>query len=322
MSTGSETLAVPDGFDSVGFRRALGSFLTGVTIVTTRDETGAPRGFTANSFTSVSLDPPLVLVCIGDHAFSYETFATCDRFAINVLGADDRDMSNLFASKAPDKFERVAWRPGGDGTPLIEGAIGVFDCTTHDRVVAGDHVILVGLVQDFGAGEGAPLGFHRGGYVALREAEDAVRAIDAGTVRVGAIVEKHGAVLLDRVAGGLRLPRAARLGTADGSEDGSLHAALSERGVSVNLRHVFAAYEDGATQCLFYRGETEAGDETLFTDLATLDWAQIADPAERSMLRRYDQERRTMGFGIYVGGAVSGDVHRLAGSKSETEGRY
>ncbi|TIU20123.1 MAG: flavin reductase family protein, partial [Mesorhizobium sp.] len=115
-------------FDSGEFRRALGSFLTGVTIVTTIGLEGEPRGFTANSFTSVSLDPPLVLVCIAHKALGHPVFATSKSFAINILNEGQKAASGIFASKAPDKFASVDWRPGQTGSPILDGSVACFDC--------------------------------------------------------------------------------------------------------------------------------------------------------------------------------------------------
>ncbi len=294
-------------FDPAAYRHALGSFLTGVTVVAARDAEGAPRGFTANSFTSVSLDPPLILVCIGDHAHSYDVFASCESFAVSVLAAAQRETSNLFASKAPDKFEQADWREGVAGAPIIDDALGWFDCTIHDRVIAGDHLILIGRVEAFGEGEAAPLGFHRGGYVALSDAADARRGGDA--LRVGAIVEQQGAVLLVEEDGQLSLPSADRLGR-DGEDDpGSLIGLLAALGAATALGPLFSAYEQAGIQHLFYRCEAPQEATGRFIAFDQIDWDRITDPAERSMLKRYAGERESLGFGIYLGGAEQGEIH-------------
>ena len=115
--------------DRLELRKALGSFVTGVTVATTIDAEGRPRGLTANSFTSVSLDPPLVLVCVGSSAASHSAFHGCARFAVNVLSQKQQEASMLFASKAPDKFQRTAWRPGTGGMPILHDALGWFQAT-------------------------------------------------------------------------------------------------------------------------------------------------------------------------------------------------
>jgi flavin reductase (DIM6/NTAB) family NADH-FMN oxidoreductase RutF len=153
--------------DPRSLRRALANFVTGVTVVTTTEDGGRPRGFTANSFTSVSLSPPLVLVCIADTAASRAAFDRCAAFAINVLGEAQRPVSDIFASKAADKFARVSWHPGRMGAPLIAGCLARFECGVHDRRQAGDHLVLIGEVASFDAAAGRPLLYGQGGYVPL-----------------------------------------------------------------------------------------------------------------------------------------------------------
>src|SRR3954471_16869964 len=107
--------------DVRALRRALGTFLTGVTVVTTHDASGAPRGITANSFTSVSLDPPLVLFCVDLSAASCEAFAGSGGFAVHILGHDQQELAARFATRSPHKFDGLATRPGTGGAPLLEG---------------------------------------------------------------------------------------------------------------------------------------------------------------------------------------------------------
>lgn len=151
--------------DARALRMVLGRFVTGVTVVTTVDGQGAPRGFTANSFTSVSLDPPLVLVCLATGASSYGAFSSCDGFAVNILADSQQELSRLFASSGGEKFSGTPSRPGITGSPVLEGAHAWIECATHQRVQAGDHVILIGRVVDFSAGEGMPLTYYGGKYL-------------------------------------------------------------------------------------------------------------------------------------------------------------
>ncbi len=149
-------------------RQALGAFATGVTIVTAiAAETGEPVGFTANSFTSVSLDPPLLLVCLAHTAASYRTFREADSFAVNVLAADQEETAMLFATRGADKFGSTNWHPGEMGAPLIEGCLARFDCAMHQRVTAGDHDILMGRVIGFSRHEGEALLYHGGAFQRL-----------------------------------------------------------------------------------------------------------------------------------------------------------
>lgn len=150
-------------------RNAFGQFPTGVTIVTMRSKSGELRGFTANSFTSVSLEPPMLLVCPGRSADSFAAFADAEAFAVNILAQDQRDLSQRFASKGENKFDGVAWQPGSDGQPILTGATAWFECATAQWIDAGDHAILLGEINDFSAGDSLPLGFHQGSYFNLEK---------------------------------------------------------------------------------------------------------------------------------------------------------
>jgi flavin reductase (DIM6/NTAB) family NADH-FMN oxidoreductase RutF len=155
------------GLDPWQFRQALGMFTTGVTVVTTVAPDGSPRGFTANSFTSVSLDPPLILVCIDRGAQSYGAFTQGSGFAVNILTHDQYELSQRFASKTVDKFVDVAWSHGAHGLPLLDGALAWMECRHWRRVTAGDHVVLIGEVIDLGVNPGQPLAFFGSAYGAV-----------------------------------------------------------------------------------------------------------------------------------------------------------
>ena len=142
-------LAAPEfreGSDARTFRDALGCFATGVTIITAMGADGQPIGLTANSFTSVSLDPPLLLVCIANNAGSAAVLEVADRFAVNVLQIGQQPTSNRFASKAEDRFGLTPWEPGEFGTPVLTGSLASFECARHAVHEGGDHFILVGRV--------------------------------------------------------------------------------------------------------------------------------------------------------------------------------
>ena len=151
-------------------REAFGSFLTGVTIVTTVDGDGTPAGFTANSFTSVSLDPPLLLVCLGRTADCFDAFAAADKFAVNILAADQQDLSNLFAQENVEKFTGVGLRENPTGSPILRDSCAWFDCELERQLDGGDHIILLGRVRALGNEQCEPLGFFAGHYVAIAEA--------------------------------------------------------------------------------------------------------------------------------------------------------
>jgi flavin reductase (DIM6/NTAB) family NADH-FMN oxidoreductase RutF len=146
------------------FRRTLSHFASGVTTITTLDADGKPTGLTASAFTSVSLEPPLILVCVDHKSQSYPSIRERGRFAVNVLGLDQEAISKRFASTRPDKFEGVPYRLGEVGVPLVEGALAQLECVTVSAHVAGDHTIFVGRVEQAHVGAGEPLIYFRGRY--------------------------------------------------------------------------------------------------------------------------------------------------------------
>jgi flavin reductase (DIM6/NTAB) family NADH-FMN oxidoreductase RutF len=157
--------AAPPSFSGDDFRAALAMFATGVTIVTARGPGGVPIGLTANSFNSVSIDPPLVLWSLSQLAGSMPSFARGSHYAINILAADQRALAERFATKHVERFEGVAFRPGASGVPLLDGAAAAFECFNRSRYQEGDHVIFVGEVEACTRREGAhPLIFHGGRY--------------------------------------------------------------------------------------------------------------------------------------------------------------
>ncbi len=159
---GAET-GSPD-FDPRELRNALGQFATGVTVITTVAPGGERIGVTANSFTSVSMDPPLVLWCPGRHLRSLPHFERATHFAINVLASDQHELSRRFATPDDDKFAGVPLRTGIAGIPVLEGTLATFECRTVARHEAGDHVIYVGQVERFRHEPASPLVFHGGRY--------------------------------------------------------------------------------------------------------------------------------------------------------------
>ena len=150
------------------FREALGSFATGVTIVTTMDGDGRPVGVTASSFNSVSLDPPLVLWSLARQSNSHDSFCKSGHFAIHVLASNQEGLSNLFAISRTDKFAEVAWSRGQLGSPIIGERAALFECQTKHIYEAGDHTILVGEVVNFAVEDLPPLLFHGGRYAERR----------------------------------------------------------------------------------------------------------------------------------------------------------
>jgi flavin reductase (DIM6/NTAB) family NADH-FMN oxidoreductase RutF len=150
------------------FRHVLAHFATGVTIVTTCDPDQRPTGLTASAFTSVSLDPPLVLVCVDHKSQSFPTLRESGRFGINILHLEHEALSRRFASSRLDKFEGVPFTLGTLGVPLIDQALAHLECRTVNAHVEGDHTIFVGRVESVHVGEGEPLLYYRGRYHRLR----------------------------------------------------------------------------------------------------------------------------------------------------------
>lgn len=303
--------------DPRALRNAFGAFITGVTVVTMLDETGAPRGFTANSFTSVSLNPPLLLVCIAKSSSNLGAFETAAGFAVNILSEAQQIVSQVFSRPAEDRFAAVEWRAGPRGAPILAGVAAWFDCAMHERVDAGDHVILIGRVEAFDRSVESGLGYADGGYFSPTLARRAVAAAAShAAVQVSAIIERDGAILLtERSDGaGLGLPRTA-LGAPIRSA-GRLRDLFDELGVKAAIGFIYAVYEDDAdgAQHIAYRCVAAEGDPTRgeFHPLAALPFDQFADQAEASMLRRFVEESRIGHFGVYFGDQSSGRVEPLA----------
>jgi flavin reductase (DIM6/NTAB) family NADH-FMN oxidoreductase RutF len=157
-------VAEESSMDARHLRNALGRFVTGVTVITTRTADGRLEGLTANSFSAVSLEPPLVLWSLRDTASSLPGFEGSGYFAVNVLGAWQAQISNHFAKRSDDKFKHVVHAPGLGGCPLLFGALATFECTKETSVVGGDHVVFFGRVQRATYREGEPLIFSAGKY--------------------------------------------------------------------------------------------------------------------------------------------------------------
>ncbi|MDT0576089.1 flavin reductase family protein [Croceicoccus sp. F390] len=166
--------------DSRGFRDALGSFATGVTVITTVDQAGGDVGLTASSFNSVSLDPPMVLWSLARTSRNMDAFSNAEHFAVHILAAAQQDLSNRFAKRGEDKFAGLDLERGSSGIPLIKDCAARFECRTRHQYDGGDHVIFVGEVIGFARQASAPLIFHGGNYaLAARIAAELSQSGDA-----------------------------------------------------------------------------------------------------------------------------------------------
>ena len=166
---GAVTELEPRELGADELRQALGRFVTGVTIVTCRDEHGEPVGLTANSFNALSLDPPLVLWSLRQASSSIDAFTTASHFAINVLSASQVDLSRRFARPSSAKFDEGEWTDGQGGAPLLAGCVAVFECRRRSPHPAGDHVLFIGEVERIGGSAATPLVYHAGHYRTLCE---------------------------------------------------------------------------------------------------------------------------------------------------------
>jgi flavin reductase (DIM6/NTAB) family NADH-FMN oxidoreductase RutF len=151
-------------FDSAKYRQVLGHFPTGVTVISSIHD-GAPVGMAIGSFSSLSLDPPQVLFCVGRQSSTWPKLEASGSFCVNILAEDQEDVCRVFASKATDKFSEIGWKRSGNGSPIIDGVLAYVDCSIANVIESGDHWIVVGEVQDLEVRhEGGPLLFFRGGY--------------------------------------------------------------------------------------------------------------------------------------------------------------
>jgi flavin reductase (DIM6/NTAB) family NADH-FMN oxidoreductase RutF/pimeloyl-ACP methyl ester carboxylesterase len=293
-------------------RDAFGAFLTGVTVVTAHDSEGKPLGFTANSFSSVSLDPPLLLVCLAKTSSNYENMTKASGFAVNVLAEDQKDVSNTFASRVEDRFACVSWKKGPNGAPVFDGTAAWFDCSMHNVVDAGDHAILIGEVKAFENGAAGGLGYARGAYFTPTLEAQAMRANT--NVVVSAIIEHEGNVLLVKDEDDqLTLP--SRRVTA-GAPSENLTQLLETTSPSAAIGFVYSVFENAEqkAQHMAYHCRAADGESALgsYYPLNEDTIALIPDSATQTMLRRLEQESRMGNYGIYFGNQESGEVRQIS----------
>jgi flavin reductase (DIM6/NTAB) family NADH-FMN oxidoreductase RutF len=303
--------------DPIALRRAFGTFVTGVTVITTRDEDGTPRGMTANSFTSVSLDPPLLLVCVGKSASSFQAFNSAGSFAVNFLHEGQVEVAAIFASKSQDKFRAATHDRIHTGAPILTDSLTWFDCSVHNRVDAGDHVILIGQVRAFGTSPSAPLGFCRGRYASVKDPLPAGWLASHGMI-IGYLVEAEDRLLMRSDGkGGWVLPTARRR-----KADSQLVLDGGQLSLVPEDTFVYSVFDvaDSDPGYLIYRARLsgEGMAMTLPPDLRffpidDLPYAQIPTHELRSMLRRYMRERREKRFGIYMDTGDGGRVAMIDG---------
>lgn len=299
--------------DPGALRQAFGTFVTGVTVITTHDADGNPRGMTANSFTSVSLDPPLLLVCVGKSAASYTSFASTEHFAVNLLHEGQVDVSGTFASKSPDKFHTVNHDKVHTGAPILTDSLTWFDCTVDQRIDAGDHLVLIGQVRAFGTSPKLPLCFCRGRYANIQDALPA-SWLDSHKMIIGYLIEAGDAILFRADGnGGWTLPVA-------GKRKGFIDAGQSALSIELESTFLYSVFDVDDTDpgFLIYRAQldnldadVELPDTLRFFPLDDLPIEQMPVNELRSVVRRYARERKNQQFGIYSGSADSGRVEMI-----------
>lgn len=292
-------------------RRAFGAFMTGVTVVTARREDGTPVGFTANSFSSVSLDPPLLLVCPGNFLSTFQTFATCTHFAVSVLAEGQEDIATVFASSKADRFAQVPHSDDLHGIPVIDGAIAQFSCTTHKIVEAGDHCVLFGRVAALAQSGQPGLGYVSGRFFSLGT-ERAALDHDEGPIIAGAIVQDGDTVLMQTTGKGLTPLHCAHKDR--GALLDHLKDTLNAMGVQATLGQAYSVFDDTKAHIhhsyfLAKGGLTQPNPDVVRVPIRDLPAQTFASPAITSMMLRFACEARLRSFGLYFGDTERGAVH-------------
>lgn len=304
---------MPDTIDPRALRDAFGAFPTGVTVVTTRDADGKPIGFTANSFTSVSLDPPMLLVCLARTSRNFGVMTGAKAFAVNILSETQKDVSNTFARPVEDRFAAVSWNDGPGGCPVFDDVAAWFECSMENVLDAGDHVILLGRITAFTNSGRNGLGYARGGYFTPQLAGKAVSAASEGALEVSAVLERDGEVLLlgEDI---LSLPTCHN---ADGDPTLALSAYLQDlTGLNITVGFLYSVFEDknDGWQHIVYRafGSEGAPQEGRFFSPSSLSTRKFTTTATADIINRFAMESSLGNFGVYVGNETAGRVHSIS----------
>jgi flavin reductase (DIM6/NTAB) family NADH-FMN oxidoreductase RutF len=163
--------------DHGALRAALGHYATGVAVVTAVGPDGRPAGMTINSFGSLSLDPPLILWCLHRQSASLTAFTSTDHFAVNVLAAHQEQVARRFSARVQDRFCGLRWHRGPNGLPVLADGLGVFICRRLRHIHGGDHVIIIGHLEEYQVNQGqSPLVFYTGRYLNVRAATRGTQA--------------------------------------------------------------------------------------------------------------------------------------------------
>lgn len=303
-----------NAINSKELRSAFGSYMTGVTVVTAKSDDGSLVGFTANSFTSVSLDPPLLLVCPGKHLNSYSVFEMCDTFAVNILSESQESVSNEFASSKGDRFANVDWHLDANDCPVIDGCSATFSCRVYSREVMGDHLLLVGEVTGVEHAAKPGLGYCSNGYFTLGKEREANAAASSPGLSgcAGALIEFNGELLLATSAENNLVPHV-DIPEGRGARS-ALLAHYQSIGIDVSIGPVYSVYDDVSTgkRFTFFTAKAQSnvtGGLGEYFDISNLSGDNIEDSAQREMVKRFQTECQTKVFGLYLGDAQQGEVH-------------
>jgi len=295
--------------DPRALRNAFGAFATGVTVVTAIADDGRPIGFTANSFTSVSLDPPLLLVCLSRTSRSFDAMTRTKGFAVNILADAQKDVSNTFARPIEDRFATVEWTRGPFGSPVLAGVAAWFDCRVEKIVDAGDHGVLLGRVEAFHDSDRNGLGYFRGGYFNPTLDARAVSAASAGHLHLGAVIERQDEVFLlgDAVRS---LPGC---DVDHGEPLAALQAKLEEvTGLPITIGFLYSVYaaEGNGRQHIVYRALAGEGPvrSGAFVPVDRLAQQRFDSQPTADVLNRFAMESSIGNFGVYVGNETAGRV--------------
>lgn len=292
-------------------RDAFGAFMTGVTIVTTVRDDGEPLGFTANSFSSVSLDPALLLVSIAKTSGNHAAFAATRHFAINILAEGQKDLSNTFARPSADRFANVGWRRSVHDNPLIEDVSAWFDCTTHAVIDAGDHTLIIGRVEAFHSAGYAGLGYYRGGY--FTPAKVSAEVIAGPKVIVSAIIARDDKVLLIRTADDKWALPSKEIGKE--GADKALVDLFDRYQPDASASFIYSSYNNTETHYQYIAFLCSAPNDSAassgFVSLDGIAAEDFQDSALASMLERYRRESQLKSYGLYFGDHSNGTVRPL-----------
>lgn len=297
--------------DPRALRAAFGTFMTGVTVVTAYGQDGAPLGFTANSFSSVSLDPPMVLVCLANSSQNYDVLVKSSGFAVNILAEDQIEVSNRFARPVDDRFATVNWYKGPAGSPILNGTCAWFDCSMHKVVEAGDHVILIGQVEAFDSNSAPGLGYARGAYVT--PSTTAGVWAHQNNLIVSALIEKDGHVfLIDDGNGGSALPECV---VKDEGAAAAVKSLITATGLNAQAGFVYSVFEDlgRKRQHISFHCQASGGTPNTgaFVPLTRSALDDVSDPAILTMLERFAAESAIGSYGIYYGDQKGGEVRPI-----------